>query len=264
MRIKAKHSRLLIALSIAVLLIGTAGFMILEQLSLVDAFYFTIVTISTVGYGDINPTTIASKVFSIILIVTGIGMFLTIVTNLAQLLVQRGQEKVHRQRLHMIIGVFFTEVGNQLLRLFAEFDPHIEEIRKDFLVGEHWAAIDFRLLKKNLQNYEYGIASETTELERLRGFLKEKGDLLLRQLENPDLIEHESFSELLWAVVRLRDELMSRKSLEGLPQADLAHLAIDARRAYSHLGRQWSDYLEHLKISYPLSFFPGSPHKPFC
>ena len=61
MPFKARRSRLLIVLSLAVLFTGTAGFMILEQLSLVDALYFTIVTISTVGYEDINPTTVASK-----------------------------------------------------------------------------------------------------------------------------------------------------------------------------------------------------------
>ncbi|MDP6501342.1 MAG: potassium channel family protein [Dehalococcoidales bacterium] len=61
MPFKARRSRPIIVLSLAVLFTGTAGFMILERLSLVDALYFTIVTISTVDYGDINPTTVASK-----------------------------------------------------------------------------------------------------------------------------------------------------------------------------------------------------------
>ena len=85
----------------------------------------------------------------------------------------------------------------------------------------------------------------------LLDFLGEKGDLLLRQIENPDLIEHGAFTELLWATVHLRDELMSRKNLNGLPETDLAHLANDARRVYSNLVGQWLDYLLHLKRRYP-------------
>ena len=67
-------------------------------------------------------------------------------------------------------------------------------------------------------------------LGKLAEFLKQKGDLLLRQIENPTLVEHESFTELLWAVIHLRDKLMSRKSLVNLSEADVEHLASDAIR----------------------------------
>jgi hypothetical protein len=92
------------------------------------------------------------------------------------------------------------------------------------------------------------------DLEKLRGFLGEKGDLLVRQIENPDLIEKESYTDLLWAVVHLRDELLSRDSFSGLPESDMAHLANDATRAYGGLVGQWTHYLQHLKRSYPYLF----------
>ena len=258
-----KHFRLLIALPIVVLLIGTVGFMILEKLSFVDALYFTIVTISTVGYGDIHPTSFAGKIFSICLIIIGIGFFLTVVTNVTQVLVQRGQDRIRRRRLHMIIGVFFTEVGNRLLRVFTRFDPRIDEIRQDCLVHEDCSQIEFTRLKKQLQHHEYTVDAKLMELEMLADFLKQKGDLLLRQIENPDLIEHEFFTELLWAVVHLRDELMSRENFSDLPETDLAHLANDAKRAYSFLVRLWVDYLQHLKRSYPYLFSLALRTNPF-
>ncbi|MDD5703959.1 MAG: potassium channel family protein [Dehalococcoidales bacterium] len=254
MRNSIRRSMLLVSLPLAVLIIGTAGFAILEELSFIDALYFTVVTISTVGYGDIYPTNMASKLFGIVMIIIGIGAFLTLVTNVTQVLVQKGRDRLRRQRLNMIIGVFFTEVGNQLLRLFVRYDDNIGEIRGDFVVKENWGDTDFRHLNNKLRHHEFTIDPGLMELEKLCSFLKEKGDLLLRQIENPDLIEHESFTELLWATVHLRDELMSRKSFLKLPESDLAHLAGDAQRAYVLLAKQWTSYLQHLKRRYPYLF----------
>lgn len=263
MRAGWKRIRLLVSLPIAVLVFGTFGFMVLEGLSFTDAFYFTIVTISTVGYGDIYPTNLASKLFGIVLIIVGIGTFLTIITNVTQMLIQRGQNRLRVRRLNMIIGVFFTEVGNQLLHIFTQYDPQINEVRKDCLINQACSEADFVHLKGQLQRHEYNIDPKSMDLEILSEFLAQKGDLLLRQIENPDLIEHESFTDLLWAVVHLRDELMSRKSLLNLPEADLEHLANDAKRAYSALVRRWVDYLQHLKRSYPYLFSLALRTNPF-
>jgi voltage-gated potassium channel len=263
MRARWKRIRLLVLLPVAVLVFGTFGFMLLEGLSFVDAFYFTIVTISTVGYGDIHPTTPAGKLFGIVLIIIGIGTFLTIITNIAQMLIQRGQNRVRTRRLHMIIGVFFTEVGNQLLHIFTQYDSGIDRIRKDCMINQDCSDTDFAYLRRQLHQYEGTIEPKLMSLEALSEFLGEKGDLLLRQIENPDLIEHESFAELLWAVVHLRDELVSRKSFLNLPEADVEHLANDARRAYNALVRRWVDYMQHLKRSYPYLFSLALRTNPF-
>jgi len=254
---------LLVSLPIVVLVFGTFGFMVLEGLSFIDAFYFTIVTISTVGYGDIHPTNLASKIFGIILIIIGIGIFLTIITNVTQMLIQRGQSRFRARRLNMIIGVFFTEVGNQLLHIFTQYDPHVNEIRQDCLINQDCSETGFAHLKKQLQRHECNVDPKSMDLKMLSEFLTEKGDLLLRQIENPDLIEHESFTDLLWNVVHLRDELMSRKSFLNLPEADLEHLANDVKRAYCALVGRWVDYLQHLKRSYPYLFSLALRTNPF-
>jgi len=263
MNISWKRLRILLSLPIAILIIGTIGFMVLEKLSFVDALYFTIVTISTVGYGDIHPTSIASKLFGIGLIIIGIGIFLGIVTNVTQVLVQRGRDQLRRQRLNMLIGIFFTEVGNLLLHLLTQFDANIDRIREEFLVNENWSETDFARLKRKLQHYDYTIDSELIELEILKELLDEKGDLLVRQIENPDLSEHESFAELLWAVTHLRDEIMSRPSLSNLPKTDLIHLSNDSKRAYTLLAKEWLTYMLHLQYRYPYLFSLAIRMNPF-
>ena len=258
-----KQLRLLIVLPVTVLIIGTIGFMVLEDLSFVDAFYFTIVTISTVGYGDIHPTSAASKGFGIFMIIVGIGTFLAIITNVTQWLIQRGQNKIRRHRLNMLIGVFFTEAGNGLLRVFTQFDPHIDTVRKEFLVTVDWSGGHFHQLRKRLADYDHTIDRKILDLNIIHDFLSQKGELFIRELENPDLVENEGFTELLWAVVHLRDELLARDSLENLPESDMGHLAVDVTRAYTLLTRHWISYLEYMKTAYPFLFSLALRTNPF-
>jgi len=260
---RLRQLKYLLLLPLVVLIVGTAGFMLLEKLSFLDAVYFTIVTISTVGYGDLTPATAAGKGFSIFLIIFGIGTFLTLLTTLTQWFIQRGQMKLHRHRQNMLIGVFFTEVGNQLLRIFSRFDPHVDTVRQDFMVQPEWTGEEFQHLKRHLSGYHYNIDKTLLELEPLREYLRDKGDLLVRQLENQDLIENESFSELLWAIVHLRDELVARTRLDDLPETDLDHIIVDIHRAYSHLTRQWLDYMLYLKNRYPFLFSLALRTNPF-
>jgi len=258
-----KRVWLLLLFLLTVVIIGTIVFMFLEKLSLVDAFYFTIVTISTVGYGDIYPTSVASKLFSIILIVTGIGSFLTIITHITQSLVARAQDQLRNQRHNMLIGIFFTEVGDRLLKIFSGYDPDLSSRRKDLLIGDNWSSADFNLLKRKVQLQEFTIDTKLIELDILNNFLKERGDFFVRQMENSDLMENELFTDLLWAVIHLRDELLARDSLLILPETDLNHLANDAKRAYNLLVRQWMDYLPHLKRRYPYLFSLALRTNPF-
>ncbi|MFC1967285.1 potassium channel family protein [Chloroflexota bacterium] len=258
-----KRFKLLFVLPLAVLLVGTFGFMILENLSFTDALYFTIVTISTVGYGDIHPTGTAGKLFNIVLIILGIGTFFTLVTGATQAIIQRGHDRLRRKKLNMIIGVFFTEVGNHLLHTLTQYDPGVDEIRQDISLHQDFSPAEFAHLKKRLQQHEHAIDQKLVQLPDLFSFLQEKGDLLLRQMENPDLIEHEAFTGLLWAVVHLRDELISRESLLDLPATDLEHLANDARRAYVALSKQWVNHMQHLKGNYPYLFSLALRTNPF-
>jgi voltage-gated potassium channel len=258
-----KRLRYIFLLPFAVVIIGTIGFMIIEQLSFLDALYFTVVTISTVGYGDVSPVTTGGKIFAIIIIIIGIGTFLTLLTSLAQWLIQRRQLALHRHRLNMLIGVFYTEVGNKLLHAFSRFDPNINKLRKDFMVTAQWSAAEFQQLKKRLNAYKHNIDSALLDLEEIRRYLQEKGDLLVRLLENPDLVENETFAELLWAIVHLRDELVARHSFKDLPKTDMEHLVIDVERAYKSLTQQWIDYMQYLKNRYPFLFSLALRTNPF-
>ena len=100
-------------------------------------------------------------------------------------------------------------------------------------------------------------------LEDLRRFLLARRDFLLRLLENPNLLEHETFTDSLWAVFHLTDELAHRTDLQALPVTDLRHLAGDVDRAYKCLAAEWLVYMRHLKKDYPYLFSLALRTNPF-
>lgn len=245
------------------LLVGTIGFMSIEGLSPSDAFYFSIVTIATVGYGDISPTTSAGKILAVILIIAGVGTFLAVVANASEMLLNRREQRIRRQKLNMVIGLFFSEIGTQLLSFFSKFDPKLENIRNDLIVTTKWSDSEFASVMNRLRTYSYDIDIFRGELTELRVFLKRKGDFLIRLLENPLMLEHENFTDLLMAVFHLREELLSRNDLKQLPESDYAHLSVDIKRAYDLLIHHWIEYMKHLKSEYPYLFSHAMRTNPF-
>lgn len=255
--------RVYLAIFIGVLALGTIGFILAEGLSPLDALYFTVVTISTVGYGDIQPTTPAGKGVAIGVIIVGVGTFLGAIASIAEAVLSRREKQERLEKLNMVIGVFFSEVGTTLLRAFARADPNLDEIRGDCAISPSWGAQDFAALQQRLASHPYAVAVEGIDLSWLKAFMTGERAFLLGLLENPMLHEHESFTALLWAVFHLADELSYRDDLSALPASDLAHLATDMERAYAYLGVQWLAYMEHLKAAYPYLFSLAVRTNPF-
>lgn len=65
-----------------ILLVGTLAYHYLEGWSVIDSFYFSVVTLTTIGYGDFAPQTDAGKLFTVLYIVIGIGMILSFINTI--------------------------------------------------------------------------------------------------------------------------------------------------------------------------------------
>jgi len=166
-------------------------------------------------------------------------------------------------KLNMIIGIFFSEAGTEILRLLSSFDTQVDRIRGDFLVTDRWSKQDFLALRKRVNAYEHKMDSRQADMGHLKDFLLGKRDFMLRILENPNLLEHEGFTDALWATLHLAEEFAGRKSLEDLPKADHGHLAHDMSRAYSRLISEWLNYMWHLRQHYPYLFSLAMRTNPF-
>jgi len=81
--------RALAVLVLGLLLSGSVFYMLVEGWSLVDAVYFSTIVLTTVGLGDVAPTTDAAKIFTVFYTLTGIGVLVAFGTAFAQRLVQQ-------------------------------------------------------------------------------------------------------------------------------------------------------------------------------
>lgn len=178
-------------------------------------------------------------------------LYVLFVTLMIERVLKEREKEALRQKMNMVIGVFFCEVGTALLRDGFSFLVNRERLAEQVQIKANWSAADFRRLADFLDSDEMKVDSRLCSMDCLKSFLVSKRNFLLGLLENPNLLEHDGFTDLLWAVFHLLEELQARNALVGLPPADLDHLSGDIRRAYIHLLKQWVIYLRHLQSDYP-------------
>ena len=179
-----------------------------------------------------------------------------------QLLSNR-EKRVRLEKMNMVIGAFFSELGTTMLTFFSDYDPNLDHIRRNLIVANDWSKEEFSRVSKLLKNYGCEIDIEKADLVYIRGFLAQKRDFLLRLLENPILLEHESFTQLLQAVFHLTDELENREELKQLPDSDRKHIAGDIKRAYALLIVEWLNYMKYARDNYPYLFSLAMRTNPF-
>lgn len=136
-------------------LAGTAGFMTLEDLSPVDAFYYNIVTMSTVGYGDIHPTSPESRLLAILIITLGGATFLGVVANATELIIVRRENNTRKRKVNMVLGTFFSEIGYHLIELFSGLDRNIDDLRPILNLSMNWNGKVFSKAKKGLKHSRF-------------------------------------------------------------------------------------------------------------
>jgi|YNPNPStandDraft_1061719.scaffolds.fasta_scaffold07579_3 voltage-gated potassium channel len=159
--------RLALVVLCCILAMGTIGYLFICDLSLLDAFYMTIITIATVGFREVCPLDSVGKVFTILLIVAGLSTVTFTATSLFQFMIEgqlmglvkrrKMDRTIDAMRDHFII-CGFGRVGEQMAR-------DLRSSGKDFVVVDHNPEALSRLLKRGY-NYVEGNATSDEVLQR--------------------------------------------------------------------------------------------------
>lgn len=201
--------------------------------------------------------------FYFLLDIAFIPIEVLIVTMIIQNLLAEREKRSRLQKMNMIVGAFFTEIGTALLTYLSECDSDLDAIRGHLVVSGKWQDQDFVRVEERIKGYSFKVNMQRVDLQALKNMLKDTREFILRLLENQTLLEHENFTNLLWAVSHLTEELIFRSDLSNLPDPDSTHLKIDTERVYSSVGLQWLEYMRHLKVNYPFLFSLAMRINPF-
>jgi hypothetical protein len=186
-----------------------------------------------------------------------------LVTVIIHQLLDAREKQALLKKMNMVIGTFFSEVGTDLLKMMSEFDTKAELISENLIVKPGCDDKTFKQKSLAVKKHDAVIKIKGDDLQKLKDYLTENRVFLMSLLENQNLLEHETFTDLMWALFHLTEELVVRNDLMNLSENDTQHIEVDFKRVYSLLIIEWLDYMKHLKKEYPFLFSFAMRTNPF-
>lgn len=130
----------------SLLVVGTLGYMLIADYSFLDAFYMTVITVATVGYGEVHPLTEAGRLFTSFLIITSFGTFAYAVSYITKFVVdgelnlffknQRLNTAIEKLSEHVIICGYGRN-GRQAAYVLKKHNKRFVVIEKDSVLTSH-------------------------------------------------------------------------------------------------------------------------------
>lgn len=187
---KIKHITIAVAVSVFVLALGITGYMAIEKWDFIDAAFMTVITLTTVGYGEIHKLGTAGRIFTMVLIFAGAGLFLYLAGIIMQFIVEGEMQLIlGRKKLDKRIGRMenhyivcgYGRIGKILCQQLKEKTSDIVVLEKDKEM--------IPVLKKDRMHYLNGDANDESLL--LKAGIKKAGYLvasLARDADNVFLV----------------------------------------------------------------------------
>ena len=192
---RTTHLIIVVLLSVFLVGIGTAGYMVIEDWTVLDAIYMTVITLSTIGYGEVHPVSQTGRIFTVILIVMGVGFVLYVIGNVVQFLVEgRIRLVLGRRKLEKQIGQLndhfivcgYGRMGRALCRYLTQKHLQFVVVEKNedripvmntdhilYIAGD--ATIEDNLLKAGLKRASNLITALGTDADNVFLVLLAKG-----------------------------------------------------------------------------------------
>lgn len=186
-----------------------------------------------------------------------------LVSVIFQKIIEDKDKKEKPKKVNMLLGVFFSESGVELMRLFIHNDKNLKQFQNVLLIKPDWTSKDFKIAIKAIKGFDFHLGFDESSLMIIMEFLSAKRNHLLMFFENPILIEHDTFTDLLLALSHVEQELSIRKDLMSTPVKDHKHIVLDIERVYKLLFVEWLQYMNHLRKCYPFLYSFSVRTNPF-
>ncbi|BEP28204.1 hypothetical protein [Helicovermis profundi] len=185
-----------------------------------------------------------------------------LVSLVIEQLIEKQEEQKIIKKMNMLVGMFYQEIGNELLTFFVNADIELEKNKDCLMINFDWKKENYKNLKNIVKKHSHDIDFNKIKLDKLHLLLKKNRDLIVNLITNPVLLEKEYFSDVLMSIFHLLDELESR-DYKKLSKEDNDHMKVDAKRVYEFLSIEWVVYMEQLQMAYPYLFFTALKNNPY-
>jgi voltage-gated potassium channel len=192
---RTTHLIIVVLFSVLLVALGTVGYMLIENWSMLDSLYMTVITLSTIGYGEVHAVSQTGRIFTLVLIFLGVGFFLYVIGNVVQFLVEgRIRLVLGRLKLDKKIGQLnnhyivcgYGRMGRALCRYLTQKNLEYVAIEKNadripvmnqdgilYILGE--ATAEENLLKAGLKRASNLITALGTDADNVFLVLLAKG-----------------------------------------------------------------------------------------
>ena len=257
-------SRMLVGLIVAMISLVvavTVVFMMAEDLTPVQAFYFAVVTLSTVGYGDIYPKTSLGMILCVIMILGGVGFFMGSIGLISNAILSRRDREAAKAKAELLSEIFLRTIGIGLLERFTASNPQAERLRAKFSVTDSWSEKDFERARNDLDRADFVIDLQTIDSSEWSSFLESQSHVFLHLLGNPAISEGLSLTSVLRRTYQLDLGLKS-------PDPEMSTNYTESLReyiepVYRDLTLLWLNYMASMMREFPSAAHHVASTNPF-
>ncbi len=169
-------------------------------------------------------------------------------------LIQMREKIERRKRLNMFLGIFFRQMGIDIMLALMMLLENRDEFDERLLVDRAWNARRFAKARRELAGFKPRLRPDAAMLGGLLETLASRENEIITMTRNPLMLEFESLHYCLLSLFHLIEESHFRGPTGQLRPEVLRHLSQDAGKALIRLAGLWLAYLEHLKDEHPVLF----------
>ena len=249
MRSVPKLLGILIVAVVGLVAVAAVALMMVEGLKPLEAFYFAVVTVTTVGYGDIHPKTDVGMILSVVMIVGGVCIFTGSVGLIANAIVSKRDSDAAEAKTSLLLRLFMNSIGIELLARFNGSNPEIKKLKDKLSRYDFSADKDVKRAKHDLVVSDFVIDLERVDSSEWRSFLKSHSQVFLVLLSNPAVSEGFRVTSVLRRTYDL--DLALRAFMSATPVDSADWLCSELESIYCELTLLWVDYAAAMFRAYP-------------
>ncbi len=227
--------------------VSTVALMRVENLSPLQAFYFAVVTMTTVGYGHIAPKTGFAMFLCVVIILGGVGIFSAGVGLITNTIISRRDREAAKAKVELLSEIFAHEVGIGMLERFTSSNPNAARLRTKFAAVESWSDKDFQQSRNNLEPSDFVVDLKKADFGEWMSFLESHLQVFFLLMTNPSIAEGGTLTNIVRRTYHLI--LALRIATQGASTEELASLTEEIEQTYFGLTSLWLDRVQLLRKS---------------